>query len=214
MSQRIRHTSDDAAADLLTACNSLCNRAQRLIMANIKSYAASCDRADQNSGTRSSSAWSGTPAAAAASAVKCVEIAHSVEVKLWEDLKKFKETNDKNVMQYVCGFYSGLLHMVCISVSGCADSHFVIQPLNLLSSMSISATTLFHPERESADVRLMRNLMYNLLIRLGDVNRYLKNIPVARSYYHQALQLHPGRGHAFNQLALICSEDPVAQVYM
>lgn len=210
----MRHVSDDAAADLLTACNSLCNRAQRLIMANIKSYAASCDRVDQSSVTRTSSHWSGTPAAAVPSATKNVEIAHQAEMKLWLDLKKFKETNDKNVMQYVCGFYAGLLHMAMITVSGSADSHFVIQPLNLLSSMSISMTVLFHPDQEAADVRLMRSLLYNLLIRLGDVNRYLKNIPVARSYYNQARHLHPGRGHAFNQLALICSDDPVAQVYM
>ena len=212
MSQRQRF-ADDAAADLLTACNGLCNRAQRVIIANIKSYAALCERVDQ---PHKSSPWSGTPAAGATAvplpAVKSVEIAHQVEVKLWQDLKKFKETGDKNVMQYVCGFYAGLLHMVCMSWSGCSD-HFLMQPLNLLSSLRISVSAMFQPDEEPADVRLLRSLLYNLLIRLGDVNRYLKNIPVCRSYYSQARHLNPGRGHAFNQLALITTEDPVAQVY-
>ena len=142
-------------AHLLTACNGLCNRAQRIIISNVKSYAAGRQRLQ-----------TATPPA------KSLEIACQTEAKLWQELKRFKETGERHVMHYVNGFYTNLLHAVCITCSGSSGEQ--VQPLNLLSSLRIKAAVLLHPQRESADVRLLRTLLYNLLIRVGDVNRYLK----------------------------------------
>ena len=51
-------------------------------------------------------------------------------------------------------------------------------------------------------------LLYNIMIRIGDLNRYLNKSSVAESYYMSARKLDVFRGHAYNQLAI---NTPVSQ---
>lgn len=44
---------------------------------------------------------------------------------------------------------------------------------------------------------------YHVLIRLGDLNRYLERVDVAEYYYCNARNLFPCFGHAYNQLGLL-----------
>lgn len=44
---------------------------------------------------------------------------------------------------------------------------------------------------------------YHVLIRLGDLNRYMERIDVAEYYYCNARNLFPFFGHAYNQLGLL-----------
>lgn len=44
---------------------------------------------------------------------------------------------------------------------------------------------------------------YNVLIRLGDLSRYMQNYDVAEYYYCSARNLYPCYGHAYNQLGLL-----------
>lgn len=45
-------------------------------------------------------------------------------------------------------------------------------------------------------------LLYNILIRIGDLNRYLNKSSVAESYYMSARKVDVLRGDAYNQLAI------------
>ena len=44
---------------------------------------------------------------------------------------------------------------------------------------------------------------YHILIRLGDLNRYLDRLDIAEYYYCNARNLFPSYGHAYNQLGLL-----------
>lgn len=44
---------------------------------------------------------------------------------------------------------------------------------------------------------------YNILVRLGDLSRYVDRLDVAEYYYCNARNLFPQFGHAYNQLALL-----------
>jgi len=120
------------------------------------------------------------------------------EIKLWAQLKKFNDTNDANLVKYIHGFYL-YLHQLCILIitDKTVDPYF-IKTANLLSN-SVSQDNLL--------------LIYNINIRLGDLNRYLRNVTMARYYYTQARELIPERGHAYNQLACISTNDPIKSIY-
>lgn len=47
------------------------------------------------------------------------------------------------------------------------------------------------------------NLHYNVMIRMGDLSRYMGNYDVAEYYYWTARNLYPCYGHAYNQLGLL-----------
>lgn len=44
---------------------------------------------------------------------------------------------------------------------------------------------------------------YHVLIRLGDLNRYLDRLDTAEYYYCNARNLYPNNGHAYNQLGIL-----------
>lgn len=48
---------------------------------------------------------------------------------------------------------------------------------------------------------------YHILIRLGDLNRYLERLDTAEYYYCNARNLFPNYGHAYNQLGLLTRSD-------
>ena len=53
-----------------------------------------------------------------------------------------------------------------------------------------------------------RLLLYNIMIRIGDLNRYLSNTSISETYYLNARRLDVMRGHAYNQLAI---NTPISQ---
>lgn len=61
-------------------------------------------------------------------------------------------------------------------------------------------TILYQIPKVSAKEDLFQ---YHILIRLGDLNRYLERTDVAEYYYCNARNLFPQFGHAYNQLGLL-----------
>ncbi|RWS25751.1 hypothetical protein B4U80_13049 [Leptotrombidium deliense] len=123
--------------------------------------------------------------------------AYKLETKLWTEVIKYKDANDLNVIQYLHGFYVMLLQTVNLTInSRRRDPYFITSP-------PISRTA-------SKSDQL---LVYNILIRLGDLNRYLRNPSLAKAYYSRARDLNPYRGHAYNQLALIALNDGMKSIY-
>lgn len=220
----------DRSTGLLISCRNLCNRYMQIILANVKltskrnggspSRKANGRRGRQAKLVVSEKSDEGSPVGPSA--------AVEAEKKLWIDLKKFKDTGDRNVISYINGFYVCLLQEIQVSWHPSrgklsCDLKSAVSPMMTQASelndrkdhnlqndkCQVPALT---PE-ESSDLRDVRSLVYNVLIRLGDVNRYLKSPVVAKCYYTQAREMNPFKGHAFNQLALISGNDCMLQIY-
>lgn len=54
---------------------------------------------------------------------------------------------------------------------------------------------------------------YHVLIRLGDLNRYLQRDEIAEYYYSNARTLYPLYGHAYNQLGLVLANRAMSENY-
>ncbi|XP_074593947.1 uncharacterized protein LOC141849494 [Brevipalpus obovatus] len=135
-----------------------------------------------------------------------------LEIHLWAQLKKYIGANETVLVSYIHGFYAYLLQIVTLLLdSSCGDMYFMesaaIGPLHIVSKPSPDD---FEKSKHLAHVQL---LLYNVNIRLGDLNRYLKNIKMARHYYLQAREINPSRGHAYNQLALVSTSDVLETLY-
>lgn len=126
--------------------------------------------------------------------------AFEAEKQLWIDLKKFKDTNDRNIISYINGFYVTL--SMSLNLAQTLGQDAVDGDEGLKSDM----------KRSTEAEKIERDLRYNLNIRVGDLNRYLKNNVLAKASYTRARTLNPRRGHAYNQLALI-STNRLLQVY-
>ena len=97
------------------------------------------------------------------------------------------------MLNYLVGFYISLLESVMIWPSR-KDPYLV----------SLSYTHL--PDNTKL-------LLYNILIHIGDLNRYLSNNNLAESYYQNARKLNVMRGHAYNQLAIVTSMNSFKCIY-
>ncbi|RWS10139.1 hypothetical protein B4U79_17644 [Dinothrombium tinctorium] len=170
---------------ILTNCSVICNNTYRLIVANLKR-------------NNSSDVGNGNNELDNASNDNAANSVHKLEAKLWCEVMKFKDTNDLNVISFLHGFYVTLLQTVNLLInSRKCDPYFIL-------SSSLSTRTANKCEHI---------LLYNILIRLGDLNRYLRNQSMAKLYYSQARDLNPQRGHAYNQLALIAINDGIKSIY-
>lgn len=69
-----------------------------------------------------------------------------------------------------------------------------------LHLIGVYHTILFQIPKVSIQEDLFQ---YHILIRLGDLNRYLERFDVAEYYYCNARNLFPYFGHAYNQLGLL-----------
>ena len=165
--------------------------------------------------------------------------AFDAEISLWVYLKSLlnndgQQVVNKAVYEYLNGFYQSLYHSIKLAwnqenhkESGekrddeghyRLDHHlFFSHPINLALKSRMDLKQFFESEDAIQDdsEKYYRLLNYNILIRLGDLNRYLKYPDVAIGYYSQARDVNPLRGHAFNQLALMSDKDknPGQQVY-
>ncbi|CAG2171740.1 unnamed protein product [Oppiella nova] len=104
------------------------------------------------------------------------------EKQLWNDIKQYRHQKDTILIEYLIGFYVSLMEAIVTN-----DRHKEPYLLFAINSQ-LSATT--------------RLLLYNILIRIGDLNRYLNKTSIAENYYLRARRLDPTRGHAYNQLAI------------
>lgn len=59
------------------------------------------------------------------------------------------------------------------------------------------------------DSNIDDSFLYNVLIRLGDLNRYVQQPEVAARYYRRARNLIPSFGHAYNQLGLLTDSSSI-----
>lgn len=167
-----------------------------------------------------------------------MKVAFDSEVKLWVYIKSLlsDENQDKamskTVFEYLNGFYQSLYHSIKLAWNqenhkGMGekrddeghyrlDHHlFFSHPINLALKSRMHLKKFFGNIHEEDNEKYYRLLIYNILIRLGDLNRYLKFPEVSIGYYSQARDVNPVRGHAFNQLALMSDKDrdPSQQVY-
>ncbi len=92
------------------------------------------------------------------------------------------------------GFYVSLLESVLISSR--RKDPYILYP----NSFQISVSA--------------KLLLYNILIRIGDLNRYLNKTSIAETYYLNARKLDVMRGHAYNQLAIMTPHsEPLKCIY-
>lgn len=144
------------------------------------------------------------------------QAAFEAEKQLWIDLKKFKDTNDRNVISFINGSYVSLLNSITLARGRSQNSLGPHLSHSKTTSSLRHSTTMASSEQDKEEqataTKIESDLLYNLYIRVGDLNRYLKNNVLAKSYYNQARTLNPFRGHAYNQLALI-SPNRLLQVY-
>lgn len=128
-----------------------------------------------------------------------------IEIRFWTQLKEFIGSQETVIINYIHGFYSYLLQVVTLLIdAACEEDIYFTQSRPLLKLLQGN----FNDNND--EVKL---LLYNINIRLGDLNRYLKNIKMARYYYHQARELNPLRGHAYNQLALVSTSELLTTLY-
>ncbi|XP_054154992.1 uncharacterized protein LOC128953530 [Oppia nitens] len=114
------------------------------------------------------------------------------ERQLWNDIKQYRHEKDTMLIKYLIGFYVTLIEAIVVNDSQRPDSNNTNskQPYHLFVRKG---------GRLSPITRL---LLYNILIRIGDLNRYLNRTPNADNYYQMARNLDVSRGHAYNQLAI------------
>ncbi|KAI1304230.1 hypothetical protein HDE_01928 [Halotydeus destructor] len=169
-------------------CVTLCEKAQRAILENVQREYSSFD--EEN--------------------VKVSSLA-AIEIKLWNDLKKFNETKDYSTISYLVGFYSSLVTQVLLRCNASNNDLYFVMPVSAL--MYRLEPSIAFDEELGSSFKNIRTLLYNIHIRLGDLNRYLKDQRTAKLCYLEARELNPLRGHAYNQLSLISTEDPMMQLY-
>lgn len=101
------------------------------------------------------------------------------------------------LLNYLNGFYVTLLEEINLYETR-GDPYFIYPNVN--------------NSWEKPSIR--RTLVYNILIRLGDINRYLRNTDIAVTYYSNARNVNILKGHAYNQLALIAAaKNPFKCIY-
>lgn len=117
-----------------------------------------------------------------------------LENEFWNELKTFKEANEPIVIQYIIGVYVRLqqITLFYLNLNKRNDIYFI----NGI-------------EFKSAE----NEFLYNIYIRLGDLNRYQKMGKLAKQFYLKARVLSPHNGQSYNQLALIYSQDPIKSIY-
>lgn len=123
---------------------------------------------------------------------------YSAEIHLWNQLKKYIDTHENNLVNCIHGFYVYILQALYSLTKGPAmDLYFVRCRTNI-----------------SVDLKEVdKLLLYNIYMRLGDLNRSLKNLKVSKYYYLQACEIDPCRGHAYNQLSLVTTAQVFNSLY-
>ncbi|XP_015791210.1 uncharacterized protein LOC107367951 [Tetranychus urticae] len=122
----------------------------------------------------------------------------AAEIQLWNQLKKYIETHEGSLINCIHGFYVYILQVLYSLIKGPAMDLYFIR-CKFVDDVKL----------KEAD----KLLFYNIYIRLGDLNRYLKNLKVSRYYYYQACEIDPSRGHAYNQLALVTTSQVFNSLY-
>lgn len=120
--------------------------------------------------------------------------ATTLEIQLWQELKGNRNLSNRLLIDLLIGFYVKLQQTVLLhNQTSTLTNPYFARPDHLIPSQ----LTLF----------------YNIHIRLGDLQRYLKQMTASRDYYLKAQQLNPNRGQAYNQLALLCTRDPIHSIF-
>lgn len=95
------------------------------------------------------------------------------EQTLWNEVKKLRALNNKSIFSYLIGYYHTILHQLTLN------------------------------KQTSSFNQCDYEIYYHVLIRVGDLHRYLERVDLAFYYYSVARNLFPQFGHAYNQLGLL-----------